>query len=252
LRVEAEGHGYLDLETPDFVPAGGRDVGELVLEPLRALAFTVRDPEGAPIEGAFARVEPVLVARRSARTGPDGAGKLAFAPDREVEVRVSAGGYADRVSAAPLAGALDVVLEPLATLDIALVGSLPEQADRVRVSAARAAFVWDESGWDEPADLQAELGGSRPAVRRGPMSDGRREYEFGLLRYGRVRLVGLVPDVPLTIEALAPDGRVLAAGTATAGSRARTALELGDPRTSGAEPTQMKVPMRRASAPSPR
>ncbi len=253
LSVEAEQLGTLRLDTPDFVPAEGRDLGDLVLEPLRGFEFRVHDPQGAPIEGAFARVEPILLARRSASTGPDGSGKLAFAPDREVDVRVSAAGYADRVCRAPLTGPLDVVLEPLAVLEIGLVGSLPEQADRVRVSAERSAFVWDDSKWDERADLQAELGGSRPGMRRGPASDGHFEYEFGLLRYGHVRLVGLVPDVPLTIEALAPDGRVLAASAASVASQARSTLELGDPRTAGAGPaSQQKMPMRRTQAPSPR
>lgn len=252
LSVEAEQLGYLRLDTPDFVPAEGCDLGDLALEPLRGFEFRVHDPQGAPIEGAFARVEPILLARRSAGTGPDGSGKLAFAPDREVDVRVSAAGYADRVCRAPLTGPLDVELESLAVLDIGFAGSLPEQADRVRVSAERSAFVWDESHWDERADLQAELGGSRPGMRRGPANDGRCEYEFGLLRYGHVRLVGLVPDVPLTIEALAPDGRVLATVAASVGTQARSSFELGDPSSSSAAPMPLKVPMRRSHAPSQR
>ena len=201
LRVEAEGLGYLHLATPAFLPADGRDLGDLELERVRTLAFTVRDPRGAPIENAFARVDDLAWSWRGASIGPDGNGSLGFAPDRVVDVCVSAPGYADRVLKVHAERVLDVVLQPLSVLDVRLVGSLDAQADKLVLSAECAAFVWDESDWDERADHQFELGSIKPTVRRRPATGGQRwEYEFQRQYDSRFHLVGLVPDVPVTVE----------------------------------------------------
>lgn len=251
LRVEAEGHGYLDHETPAFAPADGLDLGELELEPLRALAFTVRDPQGTPIEGVFARVEGPFRGKRVPLTGADGSGVLELVPDRAVDVRFSAFDHADRVVRADPREALEVVLEPLSVLDLRLVGSLVGQANRVRLSSERAAFVWDESDWDERALLQVELGSIHPVARRAGAIGKRWEYEFQHQYDGRFHLVGLVPYVPITVEVLDPDGRVLAVGTVSAGAALRTELELGDPSSAGVEPVRDGLPKRRSPA-SPR
>lgn len=252
LRAEAEGLGHLHLATPAFLPANGRDLGDLELERVRTLAFTVRDPRGAPIENAFARVDDLAWSRRSASTGPDGNGSLGFAPERAVDVCVSAPGYADRVLKVDSERLLDVVLQPLSVLEISLVGSLSAQAEKLVLSAECSAFVWDESDWDERADHQFELGSIKPTVRRRPATSAQRfEYEFQRQYDGRFHLVGLVPDVPLTIEVRDDQGRSLAADTVSVGSEASAKLELGDPSTPGIEPARTKMPMRRSTA-SPR
>jgi RNA polymerase sigma-70 factor (ECF subfamily) len=247
LLFEAEGHGYREIETPPFAPADGRDLGEIVLEPVRALAFTVRDPEGAPIEGAFARIDGRAWSRRSGNTGANGAGTLAFAPEREFELRVSAANFADRVQHVAEPGSLEVVLEPLTILDIQLVGALIEQAERVRLSAEHAVFVWDASDWDEPAKLQVELGAIGPNVRRWPAVPGQRhEYEFQHQYDGHYHLVGLVPDVEVLVEVLDKDGRVLALQTTSVARETRRALELGDPNTQAPATLREGAPKRRS------
>jgi hypothetical protein len=253
LRVDAEEHGYLQEETPRFVPTDGHDLGDLVLEPVRALAFTVRDPRGAPIERAFARVEDIGVSRRSAPTGPDGAGRLGFAPDRATRVCVSAPGFTDSELEADPGRVLEVVLEPLAVLDVRIGDSLIGLAERLVLSAERPAFVWDESGWvDGRLAVQAELGSVMPAVRRQPAAPGQRfEYEFQRQHDGHFRLVGLVPDVPLTVEVRDARGSVLAADAVSVAGQATAKLELGGPSTARPEPLRVKVPMRR-SATAPR
>jgi RNA polymerase sigma-70 factor (ECF subfamily) len=249
ILIEDEGVGYLHLQTPEFVPAEAWDLGDLQLEPVRALAFTVHDALGAPIEGAFARVQGPAWSRRSTSTGPDGRGSLPFVPERAVEVRVSAAGFEDRVQPVPEQAALEAVLAPLAALDLRLVGSLATQADKVLLSAERAAFVWDASGWDERADLQAELGSIKPSLRRSPAAAGQRfEYEFQRQHDGCFHLVGLVPDVPISVEVLDEHGSLLAADSVSVASQASAKLELGDPNTPGPEPIRTKVPMRRSAA----
>ncbi len=229
ILVESAEHGYLRRETPDLRPATGHDLGELVLEPLRALAFTLRDPAGMPLEGGFARVDGPSWTKRAPLTDAEGSGVLDLVPDRPVEVRFSALAHADRVVRADPGNALEVVLEPLAVLELALLGSAGVRAERLLVSAEHEAFVWDTSGWDGSAELQLELGGLKPPVRRVPGIPGQRfEYEFRLSPASRFELVGLAPDLPLTIELLDADGHALDVDTLAVARGQRAALELGE------------------------
>jgi len=249
LRVESEGVGYLRLETPVFTPAAGLDLGDLQLEPVRAVAFTAHDPNGSPIEGAFARIDGLPWSQRGASTGADGKGSLTFAPDRSVDVRVSAPGFADRVQRVPLEESAEFVLEPLAVLDLQLAAPLAAQAAKVRLTSDRSAFVWDDHGdWDDVADVQVELGGIKFNERLGPKADGRREYSFQHQYDGHYHLVGLAPDVPVTVEVLDEQGRVLASDSVSVASQSTAKLALGDPNAPVPEPLKTKMPMRRSAA----
>lgn len=249
LRVEDE-RGYLSQVTPRFTPADGLDLGEFLLERVHALEFVVRDPRGAPIEGALVHVDPTGPAAPSGPSGPDGTGRLVAVPEREVAVRVSAPGYADRVLPAPLVGRLEVVLEPLAVLELQLRGALRSAGERVRLTAERSAFVWDEAnGWGEGAVLQARLGSVQPQVRGGPLESGGWIYEFQRQTDGHYRIVGLVPDVPLTIEVLDAERAVVAVDRLSVAAQTTLALALGEPLPGAAEPPREGSLKRRAPAP---
>jgi len=228
LRVEAVGRGFLRYETPSFAPATGFDTGELELESGHALAFTVHDTAGAPIQGAFARIDGPSTSKRAPLTGTDGSGVLALVPERAVDVRFSAFGFADRVLRVEPGDKPEVELEPLSVLGVKLLGSLGAEAARVRLSARSPAFRWDESGWNDEATFQCELGSVPPLERRAPSADDARYvYEFELVHAETFLLAGVTPDVTLTLEALDAEGRVLAAGTTTVARAQRGTLELG-------------------------
>jgi RNA polymerase sigma-70 factor (ECF subfamily) len=243
LVVEAQDHGYLRHESPAFVPAEGLDLGELVLEPLRALEFTVRDPQGNPIAGAFARVDGPSWRKRGPLTGADGSGVLELFPDRAADVRFSAFGYAERVLRIEPGSRPEVVLEPLAVLAIHLG---EPSAVRVRLSAESAAFVWDSSGWGEGAESQIQLGRTKLAARRTPSESGQPfEYELGVPPDGRLELAGLTPDLALTLESLDGDGRSLSVATASVGSGQRMELELGAGGTAEGSTRNASLPQKR-------
>lgn len=232
LWVENEEHGFLQHVSPRFAPAAGLELGELELEPPRKLALAVRDPSGAPIPDAFARLDGPYWTKRAPLTGADGSGELLL-PERAVDVRVSAFAYADRVLRVEPRAALEVVLEPLAVLRVSLLGSLAGQTRGVRLSAERSAFRWDESDWDESAAFQLALGGTTPPVRRTPSTEAPRfTYEFQSPPDGGFELAGLTPELVLTLEALDAEGRVLALGTVLVsgdalGRESRAELALG-------------------------
>ena len=244
LAVDDPVRGFLRHEA-SLAPAPSHDLGELELEPLHALSFTVRDARGEPLAGALARVDGPALGPPRPLTGADGRGVLALAPDRSVDVRFSALGYADRVLRVEPGSAPEVALEPLATLALCLSGAAAS-ADHVRISAARAAFAWDELGWDEHAELQLELGRAKKPARRTPAADGQRfEYEFGLSPEDRFELAGVTPDLALSVEALDADGRALAVATVEVAREQRLELVLGAGDASGGVRTSQR---RRAPA----
>ena len=249
LQVEAQEQGFLLFEAPSFVPTLGLDLGDLVLEPLRALEFTVRDPGGAPIAKAFARVDGPAWFKRSPLTGADGTGTLPVVPARAADVRFSAYAFADRVVRVEPGDTPEVVLEPLAVLEVRMLGEVSARADRLFLSAERSAFLYDESGWDEIAAFQNELGAARPSMRRGPGPDGARaEYEF-LRTDATLELVGLAPGLVLSIEAQDHEHRSLAAASVSLAPGERAVLELGEPGPGGEAPVLKE---RRLRTPQPR
>jgi hypothetical protein len=229
LRVEDEQAGYLvrDVALPEA--ADGLDLGTFQLEPLRALAFTVRDTAGAPIEGAFARIDVTSFRRHAPLTDAQGRGVLAIVPDRPVDVRFFAFGHAERVLRVEPGSAPDVVLEPLAVLEVRTLGDAAH-ARWVRVRAPQAAFVWDAKGWDEEAKRQLELGDAAPFRPKRPGEGAVAAWEYKGFRSvlaERFALAGVVAGVPLTVELTDDEGRTVAGDTVTVGAGGRATLELG-------------------------
>jgi RNA polymerase sigma-70 factor (ECF subfamily) len=245
LRVESEVHGFLLHERTDFEPAEDLDLGDLVVVPPRTVAFRVTNSRGEPLSGARAWVEPMGDARASEPSDPDGLGSLGFAPQGEAELRFSALGYADRVVEVPPAGTVEVVLEPLTTLEVQVVGSLAVEMNELRLTSPVAVYLGDLSGmaWDAiPAAYQAQLGAAVPyGFRSLEEKSGDWWYAFHLSSDGRCPLTGLAPNAPITIEVLGPDRRVLESRTVSLADGEHATLTLGDPST-GSEPAPGKAP----------
>jgi hypothetical protein len=239
LVVQDERAGWLVHATPVFLAGEGHDLGTLSLEPLRALSFHVRDPSGAPIEGALAWVDGPSARRRAPLTGADGRGVLALCPDREADVRFAALGYEDLVVRVVPGDEPEVVLEPLTLVEVRFLGSTAADARRLRISADAPALPWSDE-----AQTRVELGGLAFAGWRGPeKTGGRHEVELSVTPGGPVRLSALSPGLPLTLEALDDAGRVLDSGTLSLAPGERATLVLGREDGGGPPPPQ------RASAP---
>jgi hypothetical protein len=238
LAIEDEQAGDQVHETPPFVAANGLDLGELVLEPLRPLTVTVRDTFGAPLEGALARVDGPSFRRRAPLTGPDGRGTLALVPDREVDVRFSALGHADRIVRVWPGDEPDVALEPLTLLEVRFLGSLAADARRIRIAADADPFpAWRERV--EEAVTQRELGGVRLAAQHPPMDGGERHVvELDVRPGGPVHVVGAAPGIVLSVAALDARGRVLDSGRLALAPAERATLVLGREDGGGPPPKQ--------------
>src|SRR5262245_2188847 len=228
LLVEADDRAYARVETPQFGLETGIDLGDVIAEPVRRISFSVRNPAGAPVAGAFARIgKPLGCAevgdfrRRSEPTAGDGSGTLPFAPERDVPILVSAFRYADRELVAEAGRSAEVTLEPLASLEVRITGA---GAKRVVVRSEGSPYVWDDLDASAPAQLQFGLGASKP--KRRTLSKPRQECEYVLPDDGRLLLVGLRPDLVLELDVQDDAGRSLAVRTASVGAGEWAALEI--------------------------
>ena len=222
LVANAGARGWLQHEV-QFDCAVGRDLGELMLEPARERALTVRSTDGSPIPGACARIEverPEIGC--AAATDATGQGKL-FLPERACAVRVSAFGFADQVVSVAPADALEFELAPLATLTLTIVA--PE-VDVLSLRAPRAAFAFDPTDgrdWEYQRDAGASSWNERDGGRDGrPWS-----YRYNLAGPNTLTLVGLVPEQPFELELFDADGRSLAVHTTRLAAGERATLTLG-------------------------
>ncbi len=229
LRVEAPGVGFLHQAPARFDPRVGLDLGELVLEPCRVLAFRVRDPRGRPLAGVFARVDGAAWSFASAPTDAEGRGTLGFVPERPVALRFGALRHADRVVTVAGESELEVELEPLATLELRLTGARAGEAEDVLVTAPRAAFVQDETGWGRTSGVRVGSGDGTPFLRSTGAPGEPLSYAFKPSAAGTLTLVGLVPGVPLTLEVRSLELRVLAVSTHTAAPMEWATLEIAVP-----------------------
>jgi len=228
VRVESELHGFLRQDREGIVSAQGLDLGDLVLEAPRSIAFRVTDARGVPLEGAVAWVEPMGLMRASEPTGPDGTGSLGFAPAREVDLRFSALGYEDRVVRAPLAQTLDVTLEPLAMLDLRLVGSLATEMVWLRLTSSVAVFTTDLTR-DASTAGQGHFGAAKAQATGTPQDGGAWLYAYLSSSDGRYLLPGLAPGAPITLEVLGAEGRLLESRVLSLGEGEHTTRILGEP-----------------------
>jgi len=214
LLLEVDGRAYARTEIPRVDLAAGIELGDVRTERVHALEFHVRDSRGAPLAGARARVGPSFSfhgrlfddsdsVQHFALTDERGVGVLAFAPERALELQVAALGHVTQIVTAQPGPPSDVVLEPLALLEVRLRGAISAQA-RLRVTAERSPFVWTDEG--EAAQEQVQLGASDPTRVR----LGGRQLDFDARDDGRFVLVGLRARELLQIEAQDENGRVLA------------------------------------------
>jgi RNA polymerase sigma-70 factor (ECF subfamily) len=184
------------------------DLGDVVLERVRGLAFRVRDERGQPLSGAVARIDDHWLAQPSNPTNDKGFGELRYAPERAVKVRFSALGFADRVLAVDLGETPDVSLERTPVLEVQLE---PPQGNyepfpQVRLTARGQIFSPPDFARPfvdfEIDRIQVELGASHC------FGSGSTTGETGPIEWaffvpdsgGRCLITGLRPAVPFTIE----------------------------------------------------
>jgi len=238
LLFEVARVGRLHVDT-GIVPFADHDLGTLVLEPVRVLRFRVRDGRGQPLAGAVARLDDLWLTRPSSPTNGEGFGELRHAPERDVRVRFSAFGFEDQVLAVAPGDQPEVWLASATVLELQL--DRPASLDGpfpMLVLAAREELVMDdapgspipmllERGW-----IQAELGAtSLHSWSRRKDADGLSfRYEFEPNAGGRARIVGLRPDVLMTVEAQDAAGAVLARSelVLARGEQRRLVLRYGD------------------------
>ncbi len=187
--VSACGAGRASIDVSDF-PATGMDVGDVVLDPAPDLWFVVHDPHGKPIERATAStVDDLRIV--SAPTDSEGRGALCALPSTTERVTFQAPGYRSvtrNARSAVGASPLDVMMEPVAVLEIAVTERSGAPASRLPVRLKHAqdetAGVLDENGVLQSVQL----------LRGTP---GRDDEEFArtyeLDGAGRLRLGGLNP-----------------------------------------------------------
>jgi RNA polymerase sigma-70 factor (ECF subfamily) len=212
LLLEVDDRAHLRTALAEFRLADGLDLGDLVAEPVSRLVFRVLDEHDAPIADAIAQVgEPLHRMlesgwpRGSAPTEPDGRGELRHAPARATLVRFAALRYASRRMTVEPGASPAVRLARLACLDVRVTGT-PERGARLALSAEEAPFALAADS--EDMSQQRALGAARPDEWR---EQGRR---LGFALDGeRLLLVGLRPDVVLTLDVTEADGRLL--GTRT-------------------------------------
>lgn len=239
LRVEAAGRGFLQHESAPFLLADGYDFGDLQLEPVRTLAFHVRDSRGPPIADATARVGGLVWSSTSEPTDAEGSGSLAFVPERRVAVTFRADRFVAREVTVDGEQDIEVELEPLATLQVRFNGAGFERAKTLVIVSESPAFLPPEQGGqilDAP--------GKRPLNQRvedsmflsssstvDPGVPGGRLYqsELSILRQRTISLAGLVPGVPLTLEVRDSEWRLLTVSTITVGPQEAAEIEITVP-----------------------
>jgi hypothetical protein len=234
LLLEVGRVGRLQVDA-GLLPWANQDLGTLRLEPARELSFRVRDGRGQPLSGAVARLDDHWLSKPSSPTNGAGLGELRHAPEREVRVRFSAFGCEDQVLAVAPGDEPEVWLAPATRLELQL--DRPASLDGpfpTLVLTAREELVTDDAPESpiprllEPGWIQAELGAT-PVLWRDSRSNasGRTfRHAFQPDAGGLARIVGLRPDVLVTVEAWDAAGDVLARGELVLGRGEARQLEL--------------------------
>ncbi len=196
LEIHAPGAGFLALETGP-VPPAGRDLGDLLLGPVRELEIIALDAEGRPLPGARA----ILGWRRSPPAGPDGRIRMVEVPAEAVSLEVHALAFQPR--SLPLQpwpdGPLEAVLDRIPTLEVEVRGPGGEAVPGLVLvlEAGQAPF---RGGQTSAEAWQVFLGAARTAsarVLQGP--EGGRARLFFETRQEPLVLPGLESGLPLRL-----------------------------------------------------
>ncbi|MFT7078117.1 MAG: RNA polymerase sigma-70 factor (ECF subfamily) [Planctomycetota bacterium] len=177
------------------IPAGGLlDLGDVAVESAGRLTVHVMDPAGLPVASALVR-ESGSGAVRAWATGDDGLATLRINGMGQIELQVSAEGFAKgrfEVSSESGADALELRLEPSLHVDLTVRGQ-----DGSLSAGTEVTFAPIEGGAGDylfGGDWQA-------AVKRGQQTsqgervDGRRRYTVVSDEEGRIELRGLPRSV---------------------------------------------------------
>ena len=123
LGLGARGHPPILSREGDAVPADG-DLGEIVVDGVRQVAFRLSDPQGVPIARGVAEAGP-----KSEPTGEDGRGIIDWVPGTVTTMRVQAPGFVPTAAPIPavLQAPIEVTMEPANELRVAL--RLPDGAE---------------------------------------------------------------------------------------------------------------------------
>ncbi len=213
LDILAPGVGTLSLEIHDVDGERGRDLGDLVLHPVRTVAFQVRDEKGKPVAGALARLEGK--GRPGEPTDAAGLGTLADAPLAPFTMTVDALGFrqaAVTVTAA-LDGPLPVTLERSGRLEILIQDPDGKPVRGLVLILTAPRELLEKESFQRlapfPADsIQARLGASTAQDAEWfPNPDGswkslRFSFEPG--EDGRVLLSGLRSGIPFDVDVREP------------------------------------------------
>lgn len=215
LQFELD-QAYFGLERADFVPALGLELGERRACPVRPLEFRLHDPHGAPIEGALLRIAGgITLARASEPSSARGEARLDFAPWADFRLRVDALGFKTRVfeilEAAPQA---ELELLPDTGLVLDVVGSEPAPTELLFVlRSPDGLFPVPETSLTleiQEQRIRSQLGLKAPMNHPESCLTGAEQVRVFRLRESTpLRLFGLRPGVPFTLETRAPDGRPL-------------------------------------------
>jgi hypothetical protein len=226
----------------DPPPDQDKDLGDIAIPAGRAIRYVVRDPAGAPIAGAIARVGEEADAHTS--TDAEGKGTIVIGPDTAA---IWVGALKHEVRRVPIpAGnpeSLDVVLEPATGLEIRVSYGGKPRSDSLRVMVASGGspvFGAAVAEVDEPPPgvpplpppgpipgTIARRVGATPHVRTS--SDGGFLFEPG--PDGRVVLTGVRPGVTLGISAVDGLGQAISSTEVTMQPREWKTVELRVTRT---------------------
>jgi len=205
MEIVASDVGSLSLEIHDVDGERGRDLGDLVLKPVRKIAFQVRDEKGKPVEGALARLAGKD--RSSEPTDERGSGILDDAPLEPFPMTVDALGFQQAAVTVPaeLEAPLEVTLSRSGRLEILIRDPAgdPVPGLYLVLSSTQPPFEGDQAL--RPDSILGELGASRAEASRSKRNPDGSWKSLGVTfrpdEDGRLLLSGLRPGIPLDLEA---------------------------------------------------
>jgi len=212
LAFRAKKIGFRDSQIFQVDPDLGRNLGDVVLEPVRDVSFRVLGMKGVPVPGAIA----LAFRKRSDPTDKEGHGLLEDLPQEAGEMTVHALGYQSKTVSLPveLPAPIELVLERTSRLEVRLLlkSGDPAPGLKIRFSAKQPPFLGADPTLPDP--MQAELGASENESGHVKMrQDGSLDFLLFTMAanaQGRVLLTGIRPRVPLDLDVQDAMGHSLA------------------------------------------